>query len=205
MRHCKKRYLFNHIFEDRWAAPEVFLESITQVKTMSIVQASTPRNPWAFTHCCGTHLLTCAWGWRGAPHMVCLFPPPGRGRGTAETVPRPLCVSDLQKSQPPSMQTCLSTVTFSQRRFSTWSRQKRLFHERKTVNMYRFGACCPTRPPMCAWGDVIPWLVPILPLSANLGEGGRAELRHGAARPQMRGQPPWNVAVRANSPLSRCK
>lgn len=171
MRHCKKTYLFNQVFEGRWAATGAFPESITPVKTMSILQASTPRNPRAFTHCCRTCLLTQAWGWGGAAGTEWLFPPLGRRGGTAGMTPRPLCVSDSQdKPRPPSGQSCFPVATSSQRRFSAWSWQNRLFHKRKPVSMYKFGACCPTRPPAYVWGGVTPWFVPVLPLSVNLGK-----------------------------------
>lgn len=168
MKCCKKTYC---VFEGRWAATRAFPESITQVKTTSILQASTPRNPWAFTRCCCTRLLMRTRSWGGAACTEWLFPPLGRRRGMAGMMPRPLCISDSQdKRRPPARQSCLSVVTSSPRRFSARSRQNRLFRKRKPVSTYKFGACCPTRPPACAWGGFTPQFVPVLPRSVNLGK-----------------------------------
>lgn len=94
MRRCKKCYLFSQVFADRWAATGAFPESVAQVKTMSILQASTPRNPWAFPRCCRLYPSpkVCPELGRISPPGVALSTPgkeKGKGRVAAKT---PLCL-----------------------------------------------------------------------------------------------------------------
>lgn len=62
------------------------------------------------------------------------------------------------------------------------------FHKKKPVHVYKFRACCLTRAPMCAWGGVAPWFVPVLLLPVTPDKWSRAELQHEPAWLQARDQ-----------------
>lgn len=89
--------------------------------------------------------------WEGATCTEWLFPPLGR-RGGRQGQYQDLCVS-FTVDVPPSIQgklcvhgECLTEVLLCV------EPAEQAFHKKKSVNVYKFRACCLTGAPMCSWG-----------------------------------------------------